>query len=95
MKIVKILNNNVVVVQQGSKDEQIIMGRGIAFQKRCGDSIDHSKIEKIFARQNNPLFDHFVELIQQIPLNVLLTCDRIVTYARQQLGPLQESLFIS
>ncbi len=64
MKIVKILNNNVVVVQQGSKDEQIIMGRGIAFQKHCGDNIDQSKIEKIFARQNNPLFDHFVELIQ-------------------------------
>ncbi|MBT0725971.1 PRD domain-containing protein [Rosenbergiella australiborealis] len=95
MKIVKILNNNVVVVQQGSQDEQIIMGRGIAFQKRCGDSIDHSKIEKVFARQNNPLFDHFIELIKQIPLNVLLTCDRIVAYAREQLGPLQESLFIS
>ncbi len=95
MKIVKILNNNVVVVQQGSKDEQIIMGRGIAFQKRCGDSVDHSKIEKIFARQNNPLFDHFMAVIQQIPLNVLLTCDRIVSYAREQLGPLQESLFIS
>ncbi|MBT0719898.1 PRD domain-containing protein [Rosenbergiella collisarenosi] len=95
MKIVKILNNNAVVVQQGSKDEQIIMGRGIAFQKRCGDSVDHSKIEKIFARQNNRLFDHFVELIQQIPLNILLTCDRIVTYAREQLGPLQDSLFIS
>jgi len=95
MKIVKILNNNVVIVQQGSKDEQIMMGRGIAFNKRCGDSIDRSKIEKIFARQNNPLFDHFVELIQQIPLSVLLACDRIVTYARQQLGPLQESLFIS
>lgn len=95
MKIVKILNNNVVVVQQGSAEEQIVMGRGIAFQKRCGERIDQSKIEKIFTLQSNSLFDHFSELVKQIPLSILLTCDRIITYAREQLGQLQDSLFIS
>ena len=44
MKIGKILNNNVVVIYQG-ETEKIVMGCGIAFKKKVGDSIDENNID--------------------------------------------------
>ena len=46
MQIAKVLNNNVVVVVDEQQREQVVMGRGLAFQKRVGDSLDESKIER-------------------------------------------------
>ncbi len=43
MQIAKVLNNNVVVVLDEQRREQVVMGRGLAFQKRVGDSLDESK----------------------------------------------------
>ena len=39
MVIEKVLNNNVVVVRENDV-EKIVMGRGLAFQKRAGDEFD-------------------------------------------------------
>ena len=47
MEIFKILNNNVVTVID-HKQEKVIMGRGIAYQASIGDTLDESKIQKIF-----------------------------------------------
>lgn len=55
MKIAKILNNNVVVVLGEHGKEQVVMGRGLAFQKRVGDALDTQQIEKVFALQSDAL----------------------------------------
>ncbi len=47
MQIAKVLNNNVVVVLDEHRREQVVMGRGLAFQKRRR-VLDDSKIEKVF-----------------------------------------------
>ncbi len=95
MKIARILNNNVVVVQDGHGREQVVMGRGLAFGKRVGDVADSDKIEKVFALQSDELVSHLGELLNQIPLEVMTTCDRIINQATQTLGKLQDSLYIT
>ncbi len=95
MKIAKILNNNVVVVLDEHQREQVVMGRGLAFQKRVGEDLDESNIEKIFALQDAGLAGRLSELLSQIPLEVMTTCDRIIELARQRLGKLQDSLYIT
>jgi len=95
MKIAKILNNNVVVVLDEQQREQVVMGRGLAFQKRTGDELDESKIEKIFALQSDELVRRLSELLNQIPLEVMTACDRIIELARGRLGKLQDSLYIT
>ena len=95
MQIAKVLNNNVVVVLDEHRREQVVMGRGLAFQKRVGDLLDESKIEKIFALQSDELAGRLGELLSQIPLEVMTTCDRIIERARERLGKLQESLYIT
>lgn len=95
MKIAKILNNNVVMVQDEQGREQVVMGCGLAFQKRVGDSLNDAQIEKVFALQSDLLVRRLEELLHQIPPEVMTTCDRIIDLATQRLGKLQESLYIT
>lgn len=95
MIIAKILNNNVVVILDTQQREQVVMGRGLAFQKRVGDALDESRIEKVFALQSDELVNRLGDLMNQIPLEVMTTCDRIIELARSRLGKLQESLYIT
>ncbi|AEX51674.1 transcriptional antiterminator BglG [Rahnella aquatilis] len=95
MKIAKILNNNVVVVVNEQQREQVVMGRGLAFMKKAGDELDGSKIEKIFALQNDELVAHLTELLSHIPMEVMATCDQIISLARGRLGKLQENVYIA
>ncbi|MFH8133347.1 BglG family transcription antiterminator LicT [Pantoea osteomyelitidis] len=95
MKIARILNNNVVLVINHQHQEQVVMGRGLGFQKKIGDTLDIDKIEKIFALQSSELMARLSELLQQIPLEVMTTSEQIIALSRQRLGPLHENLYIS
>ncbi|MBW7984145.1 BglG family transcription antiterminator LicT [Enterobacillus tribolii] len=95
MKIAKILNNNVVVILDEQQREQVVMGRGLAFQQRVGDVLDETRIEKVFSLQSDELVNRLGELLSQIPLEVMAACDRIIELARTRLGKLQESLYIT
>lgn len=51
MQIVKVFNNNVVLVLNDNI-EMIVLGKGIGFQKKSGDLIDEKLIEKTFVLEN-------------------------------------------
>ena len=53
MRIAKILNNNVVIVLDQHGQEQVIMGRGLGFQKHPGETLDNSLIEKVLTPQSD------------------------------------------
>ena len=46
MKVLKTFNNNIALVEDSFHQEMILMGKGIAFGLKKGDSIDSSKIER-------------------------------------------------
>lgn len=71
MIINKVINNNIVSVIENNT-EKIVMGRGLGFNKRPGNSIDHDKIEKIFVMNNEKHSHKFKELIVDIPLEHML-----------------------
>lgn len=52
MKIEHVYNNNVVQVTD-KQHEEIIMGKGLGFQKKPGDDVDVNKIEKRFILQES------------------------------------------
>ena len=59
MKIKKILNHNAALAVDSAGNEIVYTGCGICFQKKAGDPLDESKIEKTFVmekhHQCNPL----------------------------------------
>lgn len=96
MRIEKILNNNVVISLNEDNEEFIVMGRGIAFKKRCGDIIIRNNIEKIFTLSNPNINNKFIELISSIPLEYAVISEEIIKYASDELGKkLNESIYIS
>jgi len=95
MKIAKVLNNNVVIIQDEHQHEQIVMGRGIAFKKCTGDSIDNALVEKVYALQNGELSLHLSELLSDIPPDVTVVVKEIVSLAQNKLSVnLHTSLYI-
>lgn len=51
MQIEKILNNNVVQAMDNDV-EYIVMGKGLGFQKKVGETVDKEKVEKTFVLEN-------------------------------------------
>ncbi|MFC0179334.1 BglG family transcription antiterminator LicT [Thorsellia kenyensis] len=95
MKIVKIINNNVVLALNHSGNEQVVIGRGLGFQKKIGESVDGDKVEKIFSMSNHHIVTHMTELMNQIPMEVLSTCSHIIQIAESRLGKLHDMIYIA
>lgn len=68
MQIQKILNNNVVITTDQKNNEIVAMGRGLAFQKKIGDEITESAIDKTYHLANSDLFNKFQELLVDVPI---------------------------
>lgn len=95
MQIARVLNNNVLMVTDENQCEKVVMGRGIGFQKRAGEYIHAEGIEKEYALSSHELTRHLSELLSRIPLEVMTTCDLIISASRERLGNLQDSIYIS
>lgn len=86
MVIEKVLNTNVVLANDTTGEQVIVMGCGIAFQKKAGDEIDATKIDKVFSQDVPKLTDHFKKLVKNIPEDYIDLADEIIKYAKLQLG---------
>ena len=82
MKVGKILNNNVVVVFENGKTEKIVIGRGIAFGKKVGDSIDEEKIDKTFLLENSDNNSKLQQLLKDMPIEYFNAAEKIIEYAK-------------
>lgn len=96
MVIHKILNNNVITIIDENNKEAVVMGRGIAFQKKKGDEIERENIEKVFVLENKSMNDKLITLINDIPLEYLEISEEIINYAENKLNTkLNENIYLT
>ncbi len=99
MQVKKVLNNNVVISEDTSGNEVVVMGKGLGFQLKAGMPLDADKIEKIFTleeTQNSDLNDNYFKLLKSIPIEVLLCTENIIDLASSTLeNKLHSSIRIS
>ena len=96
MVIEKVINNNVATAMDDNQQEVVIMGKGIAFQMKPGQSVDENKIEKRFVLDSKSDMGRFGELVQSIPMEHLEVCMSIIEYASQVLQRrLSNSIYLS
>lgn len=96
MIINKVLNNNVVTIISEKGEESVVMGRGLAFQKKKGDEIDESKIEKIFVLENKSINEKLLTLVNDIPAKYLEIAEDIIKYAENKLSTkLNENIYLT
>ncbi|SIT87923.1 PRD domain-containing protein [Edaphobacillus lindanitolerans] len=82
MKIKKILNNNAVIVEDEGL-EKVVVGAGIAFNRKRNDPVALDKIEKIFIMSEN---GRLVSLLGRIPEEHFTLSERIISRAEEVFG---------
>lgn len=96
MKIDKIINNNLIRTFDNNGKEVLVMGCGLGFQKKIGEAIDQSKIEKIYAIENKKDSNKLMTLLSEIPLEYIQVSNEIISYAKYSLGKkLNDNIYIS
>ena len=71
MKVVKILNNNLVFARDDAGREVIVKGLGIGFHASRGDTVDESRIGQVFYPQEKQNIQQIQEFLLSIPAEYL------------------------
>lgn len=96
MLVEKVFNNNVILSRDENDNDVVVMGCGIAFQKRPGDTVDHSRIEKVFRQVDKDMTSRLVALLSEIPLEYFTLTEEIIKDAKLRLGKkLNDNIVIS
>ena len=84
MKILRIINNNTVVVMS-NKREIILMGSGIGFQKKPGDPVEVKRIEKVYQIRDR-FFQKYEQIYRHIEPRVFRIVEQIQEDAEKELN---------
>lgn len=83
MKVLKSLNNNMILSLDDKGREVICQGKGIGFGKKKGDVINDILIERVFVPENKTQSHDFFELFNRIPETYWVIAENVVTYAKE------------
>lgn len=94
VKILKVINNNVVSAYNEQGKEVVVTGKGVGFQKKAGDMINPDQIEKIF-RLDDDHTNEFEALIKDIPYEYIRVAGKIISNAKKCLDKkLSKNIYI-
>ena len=57
------LNNNVLIAEHPSYKEVVLIGKGIGFNRKPGDSIETDSVEKLFVLENEKEQQNYIKLL--------------------------------
>ena len=91
------LNNNVVVViDDQQREKSATWGQELAFKNALAKKNELKwNRKRVCLEKLHELNGRLSELLSHIPLEVMATCDRIISLAQERLGKLQDSIYIS
>ena len=96
MEIIRVLNNNAVLTSDDNGEDIVVLGSGVAFQKKRGDRIDQSKIERIFYQDDHDIIGKLKQSFLEIPVEFIEMSKEIIADAKLELGKeFNDNLYIS
>lgn len=96
MKVSKVINNNVLSCVDDTGGELVVMGRGLGFRCRPGDTLDPSAAEKIFRMDTPEEMGRLKNLFSSLSPELLELCGGIIEQANLALGHrLNESIYLT
>lgn len=63
VEVEKVLNNNVLIAKHTSFGEVVIIGKGVGFNRKRGDSIDTNTVEKLFVLKDEKEQKDYIKLL--------------------------------
>lgn len=96
MKIKKVLNNNAIVVFEDGV-ESVVIGKGIAYNKKSGDFVEASdtRVDKVFTLKNENM-NNFQAMMTDLPIEFAEVTNEIIQFAKKILSKeLNETIYIN
>lgn len=85
MVVHKVLNNNIVSSLDERNREVLLVGRGLGWQAKPGETVDRKKIEKIFRMDTDASTEKLKQLFLEVDVEVIELSAQIIDYARETL----------
>lgn len=86
IKIKKVLNSSVVLVENEQKKEYILFGKGIGYGQKTGNMIEENKADQMFIPIENVKVKEFLGLLDEIPPVFIELTQQIVNFAEKKLN---------
>ncbi|MFV0552709.1 MAG: PRD domain-containing protein [Anaerorhabdus sp.] len=86
MKIKKVLNSSVVLVEDNLSNEYILLGKGIGYGQKPGNALEESTDNQVFIPIDNDKSKQLIEIINSLPKEIIEVTQEIIVDARKTLG---------
>ncbi len=84
MKVLKVLNNSLILALDESGAECILMGKGLGYHKAIGYPVKKEEIQKIFVLTDNKMLKNFIQLANTIDETYLNMVREIIDFAARK-----------
>lgn len=95
MKILKIMNNNVMIASDSQGRECVVIGKGIAFHKKTGQTITLDGTEKIFKTAKKGVAEKLSCIVEDIPFEYIKVCDEVINMIRNRWKKIDEKIYLT
>lgn len=83
MRVVKVLNNSLVLALDEKGQETILMGKGIGYQKSIGYQFQENEIEKVFILKDQETSRNIIRLASETDSVYFELAKAVIDYARE------------
>ncbi|MBW4838900.1 MAG: PRD domain-containing protein, partial [Paenibacillaceae bacterium] len=84
LRVSKVLNNNVIIANHPERGEVVVIGKGIGFNRKTGDSILLEAVEKMFILTNQQEQEQYKQLVPQVDEQLIEIIGEIILYISQK-----------
>ncbi|WP_416143767.1 glucose PTS transporter transcription antiterminator GlcT [Planococcus koreensis] len=84
--IEKVLNNNVVIARHDTYKEVVLIGNGLGFNRKKGDSIPFDTADKTFLLKDEKEMEQYVNLLPHIDENLLEFIHGLLLFIEEKMG---------
>ena len=96
MRVIKVLNNSLVLALDNAGQESILMGKGLGFHKSIGYEFQESEIEKVFVLKDKEVSRNIIRLAAETDSVFFELAKAVIDYAIEQFDmKLMDHIYLS
>lgn len=84
MRIVKVLNNSLILALDDSGNETILMGKGIGYNKSIGYEFNKQEVEKVFVLKDKEVSRNIIRLASEVDSIYFEIAKNVIDYAKEK-----------
>lgn len=84
MRLIKVLNNSLIMALDDDGNETILMGKGIGYNKAIGYVLKPEEVEKVFVLKNKDVSRNIIRLANEVDSIYFEIAKNVIDYAKEK-----------